>query len=75
MAAYHGLIPDDRHALLGAIGALWDQGEVVLPDSLLGSVESAVGTASHLQVSAARKTQAVTVNRQSRVHFFSVPGL
>lgn len=49
-AAYHSLIPDDGHPLLGAVGALGNQGEVVLAYSLLGRGEGAVGTACHLQV-------------------------
>ena len=48
---YHSLIPDDGHPLLSPVGSLRDQGEVVLPNGLLGSVEGAVGTASNLEVS------------------------
>lgn len=55
-AAYHSLIPDDGHPLLGAVGALGNQGEVVLPHGLLSSVESTMGTASDLEVTAERKT-------------------
>lgn len=49
---HHALLPDHRHALLDAVGALGDEGEVVLANSLLGSGEGAVGTASHLEVPA-----------------------
>lgn len=55
-APYHSLIPDDGHPLLSAIGAFGDQGEVVLSDRLLGSVESTMGTASNLEISTGRKT-------------------
>lgn len=48
---YHSLIPDDGHPLFSPIGSFRDQGEVVLPNSLLSSVEGAVGTASNLEVS------------------------
>lgn len=48
---YHSLIPDDGHPLLSPIGSFGDQGKVVLPNSFLGSVEGAVGTASNLEVS------------------------
>lgn len=56
VAPYHSLIPDDGHPLLSAIGAFGDQGEVVLSDRLLGGVESAVGTASDLEISTGRET-------------------
>lgn len=56
-APYHSLIPDDGHPLLGAIGAFRDQGEVVLPHSLLGSVESTMGAARDLEISTGRKTE------------------
>lgn len=55
MSPYHSFIPNDRHPLLCTIGALGNQGEVVLPHSLLGSVEGTVGTARDLQVSTERK--------------------
>lgn len=55
ISPYHGFIPNDRHPLLGAVGALRNQGEVVLPHSFLGSVEGTVSTASDLKVSTGRK--------------------
>lgn len=48
---YHSLIPDDGHPLFSPIGSFRDQGEVVLSNSFLSSVEGAVGTASNLEVS------------------------
>lgn len=48
---YHSLIPDDGHPLFSPVGSFRDQGEVVLPNSFLSSVEGAVGTASNLEVS------------------------
>lgn len=57
IAPYHSLIPDDRHPLLRAVGALRDQGEVVLSNGLLGCVEGTVSTAGHLEVATARNTQ------------------
>lgn len=57
IAPYHSLIPDDRHSLLRAVGALRDQGEVVLSNGLLGRVEGTVSTAGHLEVATARNTQ------------------
>lgn len=56
-APYHSLIPDDRHPLLRAVGALRDQGEVVLSNGLLGRVEGTVSTAGHLEISTTRNTQ------------------
>ena len=56
-APYHSLVPDDRHPLLRAVGALRDQGEVVLSDSLLGRVEGTVSAAGHLEISTTRNTQ------------------
>lgn len=48
---YHSLIPDDGHPLFSPIGSFRDQGEVILPNSFLSSVEGAVATASNLEVS------------------------
>lgn len=48
---YHSLVPDDRHTLLHAIGALRDSREVVLPNGFLGSAEGTVGTSRELQIS------------------------
>lgn len=50
LGAHHTLLPHDRHALLHAVCALGDEGEVVFANSLLGSAEGAVGTAGHLQI-------------------------
>lgn len=54
-APYHSLIPDDRHPLLSAVGALRNQSEVVLSHSLLGSVEGTVGATGDLEVPTGRK--------------------
>lgn len=54
---YHSLVPDDGHPLLSAIGSFRDQGEVVLANSFLSSVEGAVGTASHLEISTGIKNK------------------
>ena len=50
-APYHSLIPDDRHPLLRAVGALRDQGEVVLAHRLLRSAVGTVAAAGDVQVS------------------------
>lgn len=79
-APYHCLIPDDRHPLLGAIGAFGDQGEVVLSYRLLGSVESTVSTTRDLEISTRRKTYnwlLTTLQLQiikSECTFLTVPG-
>lgn len=59
---YHGLVPDDRHPLLHAIGALGNGSEVVLPNGFLGSAEGAVGTAGELQIPTG-KGEELRVNR------------
>lgn len=64
---YHSLIPDDGHPLLSAIGSFRDQGEVVLPNSFLSSVEGAVGTASHLEVSTGKETKGIYSTSLSQV--------
>lgn len=55
-STYHTLLPDHGHALLDAVGALGDEGEVVLAHSLLRSGEGAVGTACDLQVPTGERT-------------------
>lgn len=55
-STYHTLLPDHGHALLDAVGALRDEGEVVLAHGLLCSGEGAVGTAGDLQVPAGERT-------------------
>lgn len=49
----HSFIPDEGHPLLHSVHTFWDLSEVILADSLLGHAESAVGAASHTQVSTA----------------------
>lgn len=58
----HALLPDDGHAVLDAVHAVRDLGEVVLADGLLVGVEGAVVAARHLQavpvfVGSRRKTE------------------
>lgn len=55
ISPYHSFVPDDGHPLLCAVGALRNQSEVVLPHSLLSSVEGTVGAASDLEISTGRK--------------------
>lgn len=55
LRTHHALLPDHRHALLHAVGALGDEGEVVFADSLLGGGEGAVGAAGHLEIPAGSK--------------------
>lgn len=55
-STYHTLLPDYGHPLLDAVGALGDEGEVVLAHGLLRGGEGAVGAASDLQVPAGERT-------------------
>lgn len=48
---HHTFVPDKRHPLLSAVGALWHEGEVIFAYGTLRSLEGAVSTTSHLQVS------------------------
>lgn len=48
--AHHTFVPDKRHPLLSAIGALWDLGEVIFSYGSLRGQEGAVSTSSDLQV-------------------------
>lgn len=56
MSAHHTLVPDDGHPLLSAIGALWDEGEVVFAHSSLRGVKGTVSTASYLQITTVHHT-------------------
>lgn len=52
---HHTLVPDEGESLLSAVGALWDEGEVVFTHGTLGGVECAMSTTSHLQVTTGKE--------------------
>lgn len=49
---HHSLVPDEGHPLFHTVNTLWNLGEVILSNGLLGNTKGAVSAASHTEVSA-----------------------
>lgn len=56
-STYHSSVPHHRHPLFNPIGSLWNQSEVVFPDSFLRCGEASLSAGGHLEISTGKRTR------------------